>query len=73
MYVIKWAEEAAWAVGIAGAIFILEMAASTERVDDWPSYFAAMGGGLARMVAATLLNQFRQLQAKRQPTPSALG
>ena len=70
MYVIKWAEEAAWAVGMAGGIFILEMAASTERVDDWPSYFAAMGGGLARVVAAVLLNQVRTLQAARRPKPS---
>jgi len=68
--VVKWAEEAAWVVGIAGAIFILQMVTSTERVDDWSSYFAAMGGGLARIVAAVLLNEFRRLEAARRPKPS---
>ncbi len=70
MYVVKWAEEVAWVVGIAGAIFILQMVTSTERVDDWSSYFAAMGGGLARVVAAVLLNQIRTLRAASRPNPS---
>jgi len=62
MYILKWAEEAAWAIGIAVAVYALEIVAQTERVDDWSTYLIALGGGIARVAAAILLNEVRKLQ-----------
>lgn len=60
MYNIKWAQEAAWAVGVACAVYALEIIVQTERVDDWSTYFVALGGGVLRVAAAVLLNQIRR-------------
>lgn len=64
MYLMKWAQEAAWAVGIAAAVFLLTTVGETEAIEDWRTWLAAVGGGLARVVAAVALNEVRKLQGR---------
>lgn len=62
-YTIKWAQEAAWAVGIACAVFLLTTVGETEAIDDWRTWLVALGGGLVRVAAAVLLNEIRKIRS----------
>jgi len=60
-YVIKWAEETAWAVGIAVGVFAFE-ALTTQDVTQWQTWGSAALAGCVRVAAAVLLNQVRKLK-----------
>lgn len=59
-YTIRWVQEAAWAVGIACAVFLLTTIGETGAVEDWRTWLVALGGGVARVAAAVLLNEVRK-------------
>jgi len=60
-YIIKWAEETAWAVGIAVAVFAFE-ALTTQDITDWRTWGSAAIAGCVRVAAAVVLNQVRMLK-----------
>lgn len=61
-YIIKWAEETAWAVGLAALIFVVSTVSQTTQVTDWRAYLLSLMGGAARVAAAVLLNKLRDLK-----------
>jgi hypothetical protein len=61
-YIIKWADEAAWAVSIGVAVYVLQVLSETAEVTDWRAYLVALAAGAGRVAAALLLNEVRKLR-----------
>lgn len=59
MYDIKFYEEIFWAAVTAAAVFFLSAVVASQGVTDWQTWAVTVGGGVARVVAAAVLNVIR--------------
>lgn len=56
-YDLKWAEETAWAVIVAGLTYIVSVAAAGMPTDNWRIWLVTVAAGVGRIAFATVISR----------------
>ena len=71
-YNLKWAEETAWAVIVAGMTYIVGVAAAGMPTDHWQVWAVTLAAGSWRVVFATLISRLGSTTPTYTTEPSSL-
>jgi hypothetical protein len=71
-YNLKWAEETAWAVIVAGMTYIVGVAAAGMPTDHWQVWAVTLAAGSWRVVFATLISRLGSTTPTYTTEPSPL-